>query len=81
MSKKKDRSWFICPQWGDIVARHYADDTEAARALGIDVKVVTRVHQGTPVARSTLLKLLQRFGRQHPLAGRAADLVIDNRSR
>jgi hypothetical protein len=79
MSKKKDRGWFVCPQWGEMVLRHYADDAEAARALGIDVKVVTRVHQGTPVARSTLLKLLQRFGRMHRLAGPVVDFIVDNR--
>ena len=33
MSKKKDRGWFICPQWAELISRHYASDIEAGRAL------------------------------------------------
>src|SRR5215472_1424431 len=24
VSKKKDRAWFVCPQWGELVSQHYA---------------------------------------------------------
>ena len=43
MSKKKDRAWFVCPQWGDLVSQHYASDTEAGRALKADPKVPTKL--------------------------------------
>ena len=33
MSKKKDRDWFVCPEWADMVSQHYASDIEAGRAL------------------------------------------------
>jgi hypothetical protein len=23
MSKKKDRAWFVCPQWTALIAQHY----------------------------------------------------------
>ena len=36
MSKKKDRAWFVCRQWADLVSRHYASDLEAGRALKAD---------------------------------------------
>jgi hypothetical protein len=41
MSKKKDRGWFICPQWAELISRHYASDIEAGRALKADPKVLS----------------------------------------
>jgi hypothetical protein len=81
MSKKKDRAWFVCRQWGDLVSQHYASDIEASRALKADPKVLTKLRSGTPVARSTLLKILRRYSRQHDLGSAVADLVVDTRSR
>ena len=59
MSKKKDRSWFVCPQWAELVSGHYASDVEAARALKTDPKVLARLRSRTLVARSTVLRILQ----------------------
>jgi len=83
MSKKKDRGWFICPQWQDLVSRHYLDDAAAARALRSDPKVLARLRQRTPVAKSTVLKMLRRFGGLHPivLEASADALIVDTRSR
>lgn len=81
MSKKKDRAWFICPQWVELVSSHYADDDEAARALKTDPKVLARLRLRTPVAKSTLLRLLQAFANRHDVGSPIADLVIDTRSR
>ena len=64
MSKKKDRAWFVSQQLGELVSQHYPNDELAARALRTDPKVLARIRQGTPVARSTLLKLLRRFAGQ-----------------
>jgi hypothetical protein len=80
MSKKKDRAWFVCPQWGDLVSRHYASDTEASRALKADAKVLTKLRAGTPVPKSTALKMLRRYAIRHGLASPAADLVVATRS-
>lgn len=38
MSKKKDRAWFVCPEWAALVSAHYASDVEAGRALKTDPK-------------------------------------------
>jgi septal ring-binding cell division protein DamX len=81
MSKKKDRSWFVCPQWAELVSGHYASDAEAARALETDPKVLARLRLRTPVAKSTLLRILQAFANRHDVGLPIADLVIDTRSR
>jgi hypothetical protein len=80
MSKKKDRAWFVCPQWAALVSGHYASDAEAARALKTDPKVLARLRSGTPVAKSTLLRLLQVFASRHAIGSPIANLVIDTRS-
>ena len=59
MSKKKNRAWFVCPQWGDLVSQHYASDTEAGRALKAHPKILAKLRAGTPVPKSTVLKTLQ----------------------
>ena len=81
MSKKKDRSWFVCPQWAELVSSQYASDAEAARALKMDPKVLARLRSRTPVARSTVLRVLRAFASRHTIGSPTADLVIDSRSR
>jgi hypothetical protein len=80
MSKKKDRAWFVCPQWGDLLSQHYASDTEAGRTLKADPKVLTKLREGTPVPKSTVLKMLRRYASRHDLGTAVADLVVDKRS-
>jgi hypothetical protein len=79
MSKKKDRAWFVSKQLGELVSQHYPNDELAARALRTDPKVLARIRQGTPVARSTLLKLLRRFAGQNPTGAPIGELVVDTR--
>jgi hypothetical protein len=81
MSKKKDRAWFVCRAWTELVSRHYASDIDAARALNADPKLLTKLRAGTPVAKSSLLKLLRRYASMHDLGSPVADLVSDTRSR
>ncbi|MBV8089729.1 MAG: hypothetical protein JO139_09165 [Alphaproteobacteria bacterium] len=81
MSKKKDRAWFVCPQWAELVSQHYGDDAEAGRAMKADPKVMTKLRSGTPVPKSTALKMLRRYQRRHGLEAAVTDLVVDTRSR
>lgn len=81
MSKKKDRAWFVCPQWADLISRHYGSDTEAGRWLKADPRLLAKLRSRTPVAKSTLLRMLHRFAGRHDLGPAAADLVVDTRSR
>jgi hypothetical protein len=81
MSKKKDRAWFVCPQWSDLVSRHYGSDVEASRALNVDPKVLTKLRAGTPMPKSTVLKMLRHYQGRHDLGSPFVDLVVDTRSR
>ena len=81
MSKKKDRAWFVCPQWGDMVSRHYASDIEAVQALRAHPKILAKLRTGTPVPKSTVLKMLRRYASEHNLGTALADMVVDTRSR
>ena len=49
------------------------------RALKADPKVLARLRSGTPVAKSTLLKMLRRYAGRHDLGSAVADLVVDTR--
>ena len=81
MSRKKDRAWYVCPQLADLLPQHYASDAVAARALGTEAKVIAKLRSGTPVARSSLRKILQRYASRHPLGSSGHDLVVDIRTR
>jgi hypothetical protein len=80
MSKKKDRAWFVCPQWAALVSSHYASDAEAGRALKMDPKLLTKLRAGTPVVKSSLLRSLHALASHHDVGAPAADLVVDTRS-
>jgi hypothetical protein len=80
MSKKKQRAWFVCPRWNELVAPHYADDAAAAHALRTSPRVLAQLRAGTPMARATVLKLLRRYAAQHILGSNVQELVIDTRS-
>jgi hypothetical protein len=81
MSAKTKRAWFICPQWQTLVADHYPSDIEAALALHTNPRVLARLRTETPVAKSTLLKMLRCYAARHNLAPPLADLVVDTRAR
>lgn len=81
MSKKKSRAWFVCPQLTKLVSDHYPDDVEAGRALGADPRVLAKLRSGTPLAKSTLLKMLRRSSPRHGLGTPAGVLIVDTRTR
>ena len=81
MSKKKDRAWFVCPQWDELVSQHYGNDTAVGQALNAHPKVLTKLRAGTPVPKSTVLKMLRRLRTRHNLEAALGDLVVDTRSR
>ena len=81
MSKKKDRAWFVCPRWAELVSQHYSSDAAAGRALNAHPKVLTKLREGTPVPKSTVLKMLRRLVGRHNLGAALGDLVIDIRVR
>jgi hypothetical protein len=48
--------------------------------LKADPKVLTKLRAGTPVAKSTVLKMLRRYKTRHDLASPVGELVVDTRS-
>jgi hypothetical protein len=81
MSAKKKRAWFVCPRWQALVASHYSNDIEAARALHTDPRVLEKLRSGAPLAKSTVLKILRQAAYRHPLGASAKELVVDTRVR
>lgn len=81
MSKKKERAWFVCRAWADMVSRHYASDLDAAQVFNTDPKLLAKLRAGTPVAKSSLLKLLRRYASRHEVGSPVGDLVVDTRQR
>ena len=81
MSKKNDRAWFVCPQWDELVSQHYGNDSKAGQALNAHPKVLEKLRTGTPVPKSTVLKMLRRLRGRHKLEAALGDLVVDTRSR
>jgi hypothetical protein len=79
MSAKKKRAWFVCPQWQKLVANHYPSDMDAARALHTDPRVLAKLRSGTPVAKSTVLKMLRQAERRHRVGSPIDQLVVDTR--
>jgi hypothetical protein len=80
MSKKRDRAWFVCPQWAELMTRHYASDVEAGRVLKTTPKVLAKLRARTPVAKSTVLHCLHALARQHELGLPVTELVVDTRT-
>jgi hypothetical protein len=79
MSAKKKRAWFVCPQWQKLVADHYPSDMDAARALHTDPRVLAKLRTGTPVAKSTVLKMLRQAERRDCVGSPIDQLVVDTR--
>jgi hypothetical protein len=80
--EQEERPWLvICPQWAELISRHYASDIEAGWALKADPKVLSKLRSGTPVAKSTVLKMFRHYASRHGLGSATADLVVDTRTR
>jgi hypothetical protein len=80
MSKKKSCAWFVCPQWAELMSEYYSSDAEASRSLKADPKLLAKLRSGTPVAKSTLLKMLDRLDKQHRLQTAVSSLIVETRS-
>jgi len=80
MSKKKDRAWFVCRTWADIVSRHYATDTDAGARLTSMRNSWRSYGPARPSRNRVLLKTLRRYASRHELESPMADLVTDTRS-
>jgi hypothetical protein len=58
MAKKKDRAFFICPRWNEVVETLRIGASGRVTTIRINGKILTTIKGGRPVARSTLRKAL-----------------------
>jgi hypothetical protein len=56
MAKKKDRAFFVCPRWEEVVRE--AGPGGASSAVRVHARILAAIKDGRPVARSTLRKAL-----------------------
>jgi hypothetical protein len=79
--EQKEGSCLVClSAMGRVGSQYYVDDDEAGQSLKADPKVLGKLRSRTPVAKSTLLKMLHRFAKLHDPRIEADSLVVDTRS-
>jgi hypothetical protein len=57
MAKKKDRAFFICPRWNEVVGTRVGPSGRVT-SNRVNEKILATIKGGRPVARSTLRKAL-----------------------
>lgn len=58
MAKKKDRAFFICPRWNEVVETLRFGAFGRVTPIRVDDKILATIKGCRPVARSTLRKAL-----------------------
>jgi hypothetical protein len=58
MAKKKDRAFFICPRWNEVVETLRIGASGGVTPIRVNEKILAAIKGGRPVARSTLRKAL-----------------------
>jgi hypothetical protein len=58
MAKKKDRAFFICPRWNEVVETLRIGASGRVTPIRVNDKILATIKEGRPVARSTLRKAL-----------------------
>jgi hypothetical protein len=58
MARKKDRAFFICPRWHELVSAKQSDDATFAKAIHADSGTISKIASQTPVTRSALRHVL-----------------------
>ena len=78
MAKKRDRAFFICPRWNEVLAATRSAD---GRMVDVDLspRTAAAIAEGRPVARSTLRKALRAVRRASGLMFDVDDHIVDQR--
>ena len=58
MAKKKDRAYFICPRWNEIMDASRIGALGTTMPIAVHAKTLAAIEAGRPVARATLRKAL-----------------------
>ena len=78
MSKKKERAFFVCPRWNELVAPSQVMANLALSAAG-SARIMSSISAGQPVARSTLLKALFAVRRSSGVIIDVNSYIVDQR--
>ncbi len=78
MAKKRDRAFFICPRWNEVLAATRSADGRTV-AVDLSPRTAAAIAEGRPVARSTLRKALRAVGRASGSMFDVDDHIIDRR--
>jgi hypothetical protein len=58
MAKKKDRAFFICPRWSEVVETLRIGASGRVTPIRVNEKILATIKAGRPVTRSTLRRTL-----------------------
>jgi hypothetical protein len=58
MAKKKERAFFVCPSWKDVVRSCRSTAPHPDGAIRVHSRILAAIETGQPVARSTLRRAL-----------------------
>ena len=80
MAKKRDREFFICPRWQEVVEA--AETVIAGETIDLDLhpKTMAAIKAGRPLARSTVRKALFAVRRASGSMFDVDDLIEDRRT-
>ena len=78
MAKKRDRAFFLCPRWRDILAM-VPQATGQAVEIDLSPRTAAAIEEGRPLARSTLRKALFAVPRASGSMFDVDDLIVDQR--
>jgi hypothetical protein len=74
MAKKKDRAFFICPRWNEVVP------SGTSTPIRVHEKTLAAIIGGRPVARSTLRKALLAAREASGSMFDVATYIVDQRT-
>ena len=82
MAKKRDREFFICPRWQEVV--EVAGTEAAGKTIELDLdlhpKTIAAIKAGRPLARSTVRKALFAIRRASGSMFDVDELIEDRRT-
>jgi hypothetical protein len=79
MARKKDRAFFVCPRWNEVVtAPQLVEMNRNGSKRGSD-RIIATIKDGQPVARSTLRKALLAARCVSGLTFDVDDYMVDQR--
>jgi hypothetical protein len=80
MAKKKDRAFFICPRWNEILDAPGLGGSGKPMPMLVHEKTLAAIKGGRPIARSTLRKALLAVRNASGAMFNVDAYIVDQRS-